>query len=545
MDTFSIIANLAAGICLLLWGSFTVRSSVERVFSNSISSLLTASSNSAARTVLIGTASAICLQSATATILLATGLLNSGALTIYSALGVVLGADLGSAIAARILFLDLSVLPSIFIVLGMAVYLTAKLTRLKMFGRIGMGIGLMLLSLELIKAAVEPITTSSISSTWIMILESVPWISILIVAVATWFSHSSVAMILVIAVFAETGDLGPNVYIPMLVGANLGAGLIAIPLVFKTSLEARAVVVSNLVLRATLGIAILFSLDIWSGWLPLDTVGHGEMVIYLHVMYSVILVAIASPFLSRIADFSVSRLSSTGNGTVEYLTLNAGFGLDERNIKKPKAALSNAKREAFRLGDLTESYLSNSIEMFRANDESQIDDIVSFDDELNVRNRVLHTYLSRVRNSISDSAQEATLDEILHFSSSMEDIGDIIAHGLSRLAKKRLYRGVQFSKEGQAEITAAHEELLKLLRLVLCQFAEGNKGYEKQINKSASKVKKVYTQSLTSHRRRLSNQKTLSIGTSSIHQDVLRDLLTIAFRLEFLTDNDYRTPSTQ
>ncbi len=545
MDTFSIIANLAAGICLLLWGSFTVRSSVERVFSNSISSLLSASSNSAARTVLIGTASAICLQSATATILLATGLLNSGALTIYSALGVVLGADLGSAIAARILFLDLSVLPSIFIVLGMAVYLTAKLTRLKMFGRIGMGIGLMLLSLQLIKAAVEPITTSSISSTWIMILESVPWISILIVAVATWFSHSSVAMILVIAVFAETGDLGPNVYIPMLVGANLGAGLIAIPLVFKTSLEARAVVVSNFVLRATLGIAILFSLDIWSGWLPLDTVGHGEMVIYLHVMYSVILVAIASPFLSRIADFSVSRLSSTGNGTVEYLTLNAGFGLDERDIKKPKAALSNAKREAFRLGDLTESYLSNSIEMFRANDESQIDDIVSFDDELNVRNRVLHTYLSRVRNSISDSAQEATLDEILHFSSSMEDIGDIIAHGLSRLAKKRLYRGVQFSKEGQAEITAAHEELLKLLRLVLCQFAEGNKGYEKQINKSASKVKKVYTQSLTSHRRRLSNQKTLSIGTSSIHQDVLRDLLTIAFRLEFLTDNDYRTPSTQ
>ena len=143
------------------------------------------------------------------------------------------------------------------------------------------------------------------------------------------------------------------------------------------------------------------------------------------------------------------------------------------------------------------------------------------------------------------SAQEAALDEILHFSSSMEDIGDIVAHGLSRLAKKRLYRGVQFSKEGQEELVAAHEELLKLLRLVLRQFADGNKGYQKQISKRAGKLKKLYSQSLTNHRRRLSNQKTLSIGTSSIHQDVLRDLLTIAFRLEFFTDSDYRTSAAQ
>lgn len=529
----------------MLWGSFTVRSSVERVFSNSISSILSASSNSTARTVFIGMASAVCLQSATATILIATGLLNSGALTTYLTLGVVLGADLGSAIAARILFLNLSLLPSIFIVVGMVVYLTAKLTRLKMFGRVGMGIGLMLLSLQLIKAAVEPVTTGSVPSAWIMVFESAPWVSVLMVALATWFSHSSVAMILVIAVFAETGSFGPDVYIPMLIGANIGAGLIAVPLVYKTSLEARSVVVSNFVLRATLGILFLLSLDFWSERLPLDTVGHGEMVVYLHVVYSIILVTSASPFLSKIADLSVSHLSSKNKGSVKSLALNAGFALDQGDIKKPKAALSNAKREAFRLGDLTEKYLNKSIEMFRASDESQIDDIVLLDHELNVRNRALHTYLSRVRNSISDSAQEATLDEILHFSSSMEDIGDIIAHGLSRLAKKRLHRGVQFSKEGQSEIATAHEELLKLLRLVLCQFAEGNEGYEKQINKSARKVKKVYTLSLTSHRRRLSNQKTLSIGTSSIHQDVLRDFLTIVFRLEFLTENDYRTRSTQ
>ena len=127
------------------------------------------------------------------------------------------------------------------------------------------------------------------------------------------------------------------------------------------------------------------------------------------------------------------------------------------------------------------------------------------------------------------------MDEILRFSSSMEDIGDIIAHGFSRLAKKRLHRGVQFSKAGRAEITAAHDALLNLLRLVLRQFAEGNRGYEKQIQKSARKVKRVYAQSLASHRRRLSDKKSRSLSSSSIHQDVLRDMLTITFLLEFFS----------
>ena len=238
-----------------------------------------------------------------------------------------------------------------------------------------MGIGLMLLSLQLIRLAVEPVTAGSVSSAWLMIFESAPWVSVLMVAVATWFAHSSVAMILVIAVFAETGGLGPNVYIPMLIGANIGAGMIAIPLVYKSSLESRAVVIANFVLRTMLGIFLLLSIDSWSGWLPLDTVGHGEMVVYLHVVYSTVLVVIASPFLSKIADFFISRLSSTNRGAAESLALDAGFGLDQSDITKPKAALSNAKREAFRLGDLTENYLNKSIEMFRASDESQIDDI--------------------------------------------------------------------------------------------------------------------------------------------------------------------------
>ena len=533
--SISMLISMAAGVCLLLWGSFTVRNAVERVFSNSLSGMLSASADSKIRTVLIGIVSALFLQSATATILLATGLLNSGVMSIYAAMGIVLGADLGSAIAARILFLDFSLLHSVLIVAGMVTFLVAGTTRLKMYGRIAIGVGLMLLSLQLIKLSVAPIAGGSSSTVWILIFQSAPLVSVVFVALATWFAHSSVAAILIIAVLAQTGLLDADVYIPMLIGANIGAGLIAVPLVYKSSLEARSVVISNFALRTLLGICALLTAGFWVTWIPFSSLGPGESVIYLHLAFNAILVLFASPLIGSIADFVLRKLTVLDAEPEGLSILTAGSGLDEDHVDKPKSALSNAKREAFRLGDITESYLVRSLDMFKATDESEIDSVVSLDDEINMRNRALHAYLSRVRQSISDTDQEATLDEILHFSSSMENIGDTISHSLSRLARKRLRRGVRLSREGEAEIIAAHGELLKLLRLVLNQFAEGNQGYEKQIQKSARKVKRIYAHSLASHRQRLSEKRSRSLSSSSIHQDMLRELLTITFLLEFLS----------
>lgn len=532
--SYSLIISLAAGVCLLLWGSITVRNAVERAFSNTLSGMLAAAETSTYRTVLMGMVSAVFLQSATATILLSAGLLNAGAMTMYTMMGIVLGADLGSAIAARILFLDFSLLPSLLIIAGTVLFLGSSLTRIKQIGQIIFGIGMMLLSIQLIKNAIQPVTESSPSEAWMLILQSAPWFAMLIVALITWFAHSSVAIVLVISTFAQTGLINPEIYVPMILGANIGAGLIAIPLVASQNIEARCVVYTNLVARTVLSIALMSTFSWWHSIFAMKLIDPGEKAILLHLAFNTLLVLVCFPIVKSMTNWILKTLKQMQKNAPESLAMSAGFGLDENTIKNPKIALVSARREAFRLGDLTESYLIQALDMFKAKDESQIDAIVSLDDEINSRNRALHNYLSRVRPFISKSLQEEQLDEVLQFSAAMENIGDTISHNLSRLAKKRLRRGVYFSKEGEAEIILAQEEVLKLMRTVVNQFADGNENYQKKIHKSTKKVKQVCAQSMTNQRLRLSGQKSRSISSSSIHQDVLRDLIQIAFLLDYL-----------
>jgi phosphate:Na+ symporter len=124
------------------------------------------------------------------------------------------------------------------------------------------------------------------------------------------------------------------------------------------------------------------------------------------------------------------------------------------------------------------------------------------------------------------------LDEVLQFAATMENIGDVISHGLSRLAIKRLDRGVRFSSIGHGEIESIHREVLSLLRSEINQFLTQNEDAASRSRKSVSEIKVLCSQSISRHRRRLSDHKTSSIGTSSIHQDTIRDLLQITFLLE-------------
>ena len=191
-----------------------------------------------------------------------------------------------------------------------------------------------------------------------------------------------------------------------------------------------------------------------------------------------------------------------------------------------------ARREAVRLGEVTESLFSRALSMFHANDRSQIVNLIDSDREINSRNRAIHTFLSEARRHIESPEQEMALDRILHFSTTMENIGDIIAHNLSRLAIKRLDRGVKFSNDGLEEIERIHSKIRALLELEINRFLSDDTHSLPLAEQYRLEIKDLCNQSIRHHRRRLSDRKNASIGTSSIHQDMIRDFSQIANLLE-------------
>ncbi len=527
-----LLINIAGSVCLLLWGSFTVRSSVERAFASRLNQLVSRASTASFAAVTAGLAAAIVMQSATATILLSTSLISAGTLSLTSAIGVVLGADLGSVIAARILFIDLSLLPPLLLIAGITLHLLSSTWRRRYLGRILVGLGLMLMAILWIKQIITPLTATPLPPDWLSVLSSVPWFSLLVFAILTWFAHSSVAVVLVIAALDQSGLLPLSLSVPMLLGANIGAGLIALPMVGGRETGPRAVVLCNLGLRISMAVALLLVLP-WALEYPIFlTATPGARIVLLHIVFNLLLVILFVPIAGGLVNALHRWLQRRAEGHDSVAINEAGSGLDPALITKPRQALASAKREAFRLGDITENIFAQALDMFQATDQSQIHHLIAADHEINVRNKAILRYLSDVRHHVKSPEQEQELDHVLHFASTMENIGDTISHDISRLALKRLERGVTFSAVGLEEITVIHQEVLKLLRDEINRFASGVVSKPAKTRKVVENIRALCTVSVTQHRIRLSEYKSRSIGSSSIHQDMVRDLLQIALLLE-------------
>ncbi len=531
-SALSVILHMMGAISLLLWGSYTVRTSMERALGARLNQLLSTLSRSKFKAVIGGAAVAMMMQSATATILLSTELLGAGAISLVTTMLIVLGADLGSAMATRILFLDLSLLPPALLVVGMLLYRSAYTWRIKYFGRIVIGLGLMLLSIQLMKQITAPLANSSVPTEWLLVLQSLPWLSMLLTAIVTWLFHSSVAIVLVIASLSQTGVIDTELFIPMLLGVNIGAGLIALPMVARSTPEAKSAVITNIIIRSILAVALFFSTALWIYLLPSLSAEPGAQVIMLHITFNAMLLVLFLPFTSIIVNKTLAWIQSRDSKTMDPLSAKAGSGLDPALLKKPELAISCARREAYRLGDITETLFSRALEMFQAEDQSEIERFIEIDREINARNRAIHQYLSEARRNVSDQADEKALDKILHFASTMENIGDTISHNLSRLAGKRLGRGVAFSPEGLDEITNIHNQVLTLLDTEINSFASNQSTKPKKTRKMVDYIRQLCNESIARHRRRLSDHKLSSMGSSSIHQDAVRDLLQIALLLE-------------
>ena len=526
---------MLGSISLLLWGSFTVRSAVERSFAASLNGLLAKSSRNGFMSMVAGLVAAVSMQSATATILLSTSLLSAGTLSLAAAMAMILGADLGSAIASRILYIDLSFLPPLLLFLGLMFHLNAVTWRGRYLGRILIGLGLMLLSIIWMKQIIGPLSSSPLPADWLSVLRSVPWVALILVALITWFAHSSVAVVLVIASFAQSQLVTAELFVPMLLGANIGAGFIALFLIGKEQRSAKSVVICNLALRTGLAVVTLVAVFIAPELLLklqlLDS-QPGAQVIILHIVFNAILAIIFLPFAATLAKIIHNRLDQVAEHNDQSNTTAVGHGLDPELMSKPQEALASARREAMRLADLTESLLSRSLELFEASDQSQIVRLAKSDMEINQRNKSIHRFLSELRPSITDQKQEKKIDHILAFASTMENVGDIVSHDLVRLATKQLDRGIRLSLEGQEEIQLIHREVLSLLRTEINRFVADSPHQTKKSRKIVKQIRILCDESVSRHRRRLSDQKLTSISSSSIHQDTVRDFLQVTLLLD-------------
>src|SRR5205814_1994447 len=243
------LLNLLAAIALLVWGTHIVRTGRLRVFGENLRRILAASFANRFRAVIAGLGVTSIVQSSTATCLIVASFVGKNLVTTSAALAVMLGADVGTSVMAVVFSFDLSWLSPLLIFVGVVIYVTRQDTGAGRIGRILIGLGLITLGLQLIVGATRPLTESPAVRALLVALPSEVALDIVVGTALTVMSYSSLAMVLLTATLAASGMVPSTVALGLVIGANLGSGLLAMIATGRASPQVRRLPVGNFLFK--------------------------------------------------------------------------------------------------------------------------------------------------------------------------------------------------------------------------------------------------------------------------------------------------------
>lgn len=517
----TILIHLAGGVALLIWAVRLVRTGATRAFGTSLRYALSTFTRSRFTAFLSGIAVTIVLQSSTATTLLVSSFAGRALMAPAMALAVLLGANLGTALAAFVISMELGWLWGVCLAIGVALYLANEaMDRARNIGRILVGIGLILLSLIELNAAAAPLVHSPTFRTILSALGSEPLLAVLVAVAATWITHSSIAIVLLITTFAASGLFPPATALTLVVGANLGNALIPVLDQLGASALQRRAAIANLITRLALAVLVLPMVAPLSVGMLALPMHDARFAIEFHVALNLVGALLFLPLVEPLSAL-VARLVPERDGSEKTVRPRH---LDNSALDNPSEALAGAMREALNLGDRVEEMLRDTITLLEKDELKLSRSIAEADDGVDAIYEAIKLYIVRVSRAELSDEDARRLLEINTLITNLEHIGDIIDKSLRELAEKKIRKRYTFSAEGLGEIRDFHQRVASGLRLALNVFATRDLALARQLFKEKAAMRDAERRATESHFQRLRSGRPESIETSAIHLDVIRDL---------------------
>ena len=525
----SLAAHLAAAVALLLWSTRLIRTGVERAFMPELKSGLRTLSGNRLSAAAGGGLAAMLMQSATAVALISAGFAVSGMLAPHTALALLFGAELGSALMTRVLILPVETVLPFALLIGVTAFFKAQTRKTKQIGRIIIGLALVFISLGMIREATAPIGDNVIIQSIAAYFREDLLSAYLLGAALTWAMHSSLAAVLTFATFAATGLIAAPVAAALVIGANLGGAAIPFALLWSAERPARLIALGNLVARGAM--TLIFLGVLLSGTFDLTLLGAsaGQQAVALHILLNATLLLLCLPLVGPIIRLAQATLPR--HAASDSTSLSA---LDPDALDHPPLALACAQRELLRMSETVQAILIPVMQLFRGWDPEQARVIERREDEVDRMHFETKIYVSRLRETRLQPAQEKKTLEIVAMANSLEEAADRIAVNLVALARKMSDEAITFSDEGLADIADFHDQIVTNGQLALSVLTTGDAEAARQLVAEKDRIRIEEQKLQERHLKRLQRGAIASIETTNIHQETLRVLKQINAALTYV-----------
>ena len=394
---------------------------------------------------------------------MAVGLVNSGFLSLTQAIGVVMGANIGTTVTAWLVsaFALFKISQYAYPAIGIGFLMTfiGRRRSVKNWGTALLGFGMIFLGLSILKDSFEPLRQSVFIKSMFVDFGRNPLLGVFVGAAATIVLQSSSVTIAIIQVMAFQGLLDFNSAIPLILGDNIGTTITAQLASLRTSANARRTANAHTSFNV---IGVMYILPfVWLGWYPkfIEWIIPGEItmktiMVYIavaHTVFNVVNTLVFLPFTNLLEKFVIKITPASKGIEIEGKLKYLDRKLLTSNLFTPHIAMTQARKEVLRMVEMAEEAVKISMEGLFQRDNKKLDRVPDMEDAIDDLQREITRYM--VDLSRRHLPREVA-DEIpvwLHSINDIEKIGDH-AENLGMLTERVLDDKLQFSEQGEAEI---------------------------------------------------------------------------------------------
>jgi phosphate:Na+ symporter len=514
------LLNLLSALAMLVWGTHLMRTGVLRIYGADLRRILSTSIKRRVFAFMAGIGVTSVVQSSNATSVIVCSFVAQGLINLGPALAIMLGADVGTALMAGVLSFDLSWLSPLLIFFGVIVHLSSKQKKTGQFGRIAIGLGFITLALQLIADATRPMTQMAGIEVLFSSLTGDVMLDALIGALIAMVTYSSIAAVLLAATLATSGVISLEVALCLVVGANLGSGMLGLLSASNHNAAGRRVALGSFLFRlagAVMMLPFIGVLHVEVGRLIADTT---KAVIAFHIAYNFVRSCLFLFLTEPMARFCTRCLPDSEES-------NAGIRpryLDSAAINTPTLALSNAAREVLRMGEIIENMLAGLLIVVRNNDAARAREVRKLDDDVDKLYTDVKMYLARVSRQELDEGEIRRWTDIITLTINLEQSGDIIERIVTDVESKKILPKRDFSAAGMLEVMEMHARLVTSLQLGLSVFLNGDVKSAQRLLAEKESFRDLEREYAQTHLVRLAGETMQSIETSSLHLDIISDM---------------------
>jgi phosphate:Na+ symporter len=534
------VIELVGYVILLLWGMHMVQSGVARAFGSDLRRVIGRTLRNRFAAMGAGLLVTALLQSSTATAMMTTSLAADGIVALVPALAVMLGANIGTALIVKVLSFDVSWVSPLLLIAGYVAFRHGRKGTVHDIGRVGIGLGLMLLGLHQLVLTIQPIQTAPVLGAILGALTREPLLDLALAALLTWAAHSSVAVMLLLASMAGGNVITPVASIALVLGANLGGAIPPLLEAPRADPASRRLPVGNLGFRAIGCVVMLpFAQPIAQAMWRITPNGAAAVVNF-HIVFNLHLAIVFIGLLDAAARI-LTRIMPERHRKSEDAA--QPLYLEEGVLDTPYLALTNASREALRMADLVDAMLRRLLQAVTGNDPEAIKELTRVGKALDRLQEALKAYLTQLGTDGLSEADAQRYAHVLDFAVNLGHAGDIIERSLADAAARKAKRALVLAKEDEADLRAFQGRVLEDLRLATSTFMTEDPRSAQTLLDAKRQLNAIERATGRRHLNRLEARSPGGLEASTLHLAILRDLRrvnshvsTIAYDVLGMTD---------